>query len=542
LIFKSNLERPAGASPRSGVMTEQPIRRALVSVHDKTGLEQLAAALNRRGALILSTGGTARALRGLAVNVVDIASVTGAPEILDGRVKTLHPAIHAGILARRDKEDHLLTLQREQIGLIDLVVVNLYPFEATVAAGADFDATVEMIDIGGPAMARAAAKNHASVTVITTPDDYPALIAEMDRHAGATTLAFRRAMAAKAFAHTAAYDASIAAWLPEGADEALPERVVLAGWRRLVTRYGENPHQRGAFYATADAGLAQARQVQGKELSYNNIADADAALELVLEFDRPAVAIVKHANPCGVAQGDDLASAYAMAFACDPISAFGGIVASNRPLDGQAAAQITQIFTEVVVAPDADAAALEAFEAKPNLRLLLTGPLPQADEPGLTFRSVRGGFLLQERDAVTWPQDEPRVVTARAPDEREQADLRFAWAVAKHVKSNAIVFARGEATVAIGAGQMSRLDAVRIALQKGLEAGAAAGETGSRIAGSVMASDAFFPFADGLEAALAGGAVAVVQPGGSARDQEVIEAANRHGAAMLFTGERHFRH
>jgi phosphoribosylaminoimidazolecarboxamide formyltransferase / IMP cyclohydrolase len=523
-------------------MTEQPIRRALVSVHDKAGLEQLAAALNRRGASILSTGGTAKALRSLAVNVIEIATVTGAPEILDGRVKTLHPAIHAGILARRDKEDHLLTLKREQIALIDLVVVNLYPFEATAAAGAGCDATVEMIDVGGPAMVRAAAKNHASVTVITTPDDYPALIAEMDRHAGATTLGFRRSMAARAFAHTAAYDAGIAAWLQEGAGEALPERLVLAGRRRLVTRYGENPHQRGAFYATAGRGLAQARQAQGKELSYNNIADADAALELVIEFDRPAIAIIKHANPCGVAEGDDLATAYARALACDPISAFGGIVACNRPLDGRAAAQITRIFTEVVVAPDADEAALGAFEAKPNLRLLLTGPLPDAGEPGLTLRSVRGGLLVQERDTHCWPQAEPRIVTTRAPDEREQADLRFAWTVAKHVKSNAIVFAKGAATVAIGAGQMSRLDAVRIALHKAHEAGAAAGETGSRIAGSVLASDAFFPFADGLEAALAGGAAAVVQPGGSARDAEVIEVANRHGAAMLFTGERHFRH
>ena len=516
-------------------MPDQAIRRALISVHDKSGLERLVPALDRRGIEIVSTGGTAKALRDLGANAVDVSTVTGAPEILDGRVKTLHPAIHGGILARRDHEAHMATLRQEEITTIDLVVVNLYPFEATLEGGADRAHTIEMIDIGGPAMVRAAAKNHEAVVVVVDPADYDLLLEEMDAHEGGTTEPFRRRLAAKAFARTAAYDAAIATWLGD-TDEPWPERLVIAGDRRLVTRYGENPHQAGALYATGPGGLAGATQVQGKELSFNNLADADAALALVYEFERPAVAIIKHANPCGVAIADDLAEAYTKAQAGDPVSAYGGIVACNRPLDAAAASKIVEIFTEVVIAPDADAAAREIFATKKNLRLLLTGAEPPVPAQRV-LRSVAGGLLVQTADTRGWP-DEVRAVTRREPDARELDDLRFAWVVAKHVKSNAIVFARGGATVGIGAGQMSRLDSVRIAVQKAADA---AGETAA-LTGSVVASDAFFPFADGLEAALAAGATAVVQPGGSVRDAEVIEAANAHGAAMLFTGERHFRH
>jgi phosphoribosylaminoimidazolecarboxamide formyltransferase/IMP cyclohydrolase len=521
-------------------MTDQPIRRALLSVHDKSGLGPLAAALHRRGVEVLSTGGTARALRDLNLNVIEVSAVTGAAEILDGRVKTLHPAIHGGILARRDRDDDLQVLKEAGIGPIDLVVVNLYPFAATLASGASAGDVIEMIDVGGPAMIRAAAKNHVSVVAIIDPEDYEPLLAELEEHGGTTSLDFRRAMAAKAFALTASYDAAIAGWLGDRLGRSMPERLIVAGERRLVTRYGENPHQRGAFYATGAGGLAAARQVQGKELSYNNLADADAALALVREFDPPAVVIVKHANPCGVAVAEDLETAHAGALAADPQSAFGGIVAVNRPLDRATAEAIAAVFTEVVIAPDADAGARKVFAARKNLRLLLVGS--GSDDPGPEFRSVAGGFLVQERDRTGWPEIAPRLVTSRAPTADEEADLRLAWLVAKHVKSNAIVFARGGATVGIGAGQMSRLDSVAIAVRKAEEAARDAGEPGSRLEGSVLASDAFFPFADGLEMALAAGARAVIQPGGSVRDEEVIAAAERSGAAMLFTGERHFRH
>ncbi|HEX6141726.1 MAG TPA: bifunctional phosphoribosylaminoimidazolecarboxamide formyltransferase/IMP cyclohydrolase [Geminicoccaceae bacterium] len=521
-------------------MSTPVIRRALISVHDKSGLDRLAEGLKRRGIEIVSTGGTAKALRGHGVNVSEAGALTGAGEILDGRVKTLHPAIHAGILARRDDERHLETLKQAGIGLIDLVVVNLYPFEATLAAGAGFGETIEMIDVGGPAMVRGAAKNHEHVVVLVDPVDYDGLLAQMDQHAGGTDPEFRRRLAARAFARTAAYDAAIAGWLESESGVPLPEHLVLTARRQMITRYGENPHQRAAFYATGAAGgLAGAEQVQGKELSYNNLADADAALDLVLEFDRPAVVIVKHANPAGVAVADDLMAAHAKALAADPVSAFGGIVAVNRPLDRGAAEAISRIFTEVVIAPEADDEARAVFAAKRNLRLVVTGTPPRPG--GLAVRSVAGGLLVQERDERGWPADEPRVVTARAPDAAERRDLRFAWIVAKHVKSNAIVFAREGATVGIGAGQMSRLDAVRIAVMKAAEADRAAG-TSARLAGSVVASDAFFPFPDGLEEALAAGARAAIQPGGSVRDAEVVAAADRAGAAMLFTGERHFRH
>jgi phosphoribosylaminoimidazolecarboxamide formyltransferase / IMP cyclohydrolase len=525
-------------------MSDQPIRRALLSTLDKTGLAELASALAERGVELISTGGTATALREAGLAVTEVSSVTGAPEILDGRVKTLHPAIHAAILARRDLPEHLATLEAQAIAPIDLVVVSLYPFEATAAEGMGDEATIEMIDIGGPALTRAAAKNHGGVTVVTEPADYALLLDELRSHDGRTTEPLRRRLAAKAFARTAAYDAAIAAWFAARQSEPLPERLSISATRCQILRYGENPHQKAAFYVTAETrpGIAGAEQVQGKELSFNNIADADAAFALVAELEAPAIAIVKHANPCGVAIGDDLATAYARALACDPLSAYGGIVAANRPLDAAAAEAIAAIFTEVVIAPDAEPGAREIFAGKPNLRLLLTGVPPAPGGGGLDLRSVAGGLLVQERDAARLAQADLRVVTRRAPTENELRDLLFAFAVCKHVKSNAIVLARDGATVGIGAGQMSRLDAVRIAVQKAEDATAAAGETVARSRGSIIASDAFFPFPDGLEAALRAGATAAIQPGGSLRDLEVIAAADEAGAAMVFTGLRHFRH
>ena len=529
-------------------MSQAPIRRALLSVWDKTGLIPFARGLADAGIELISTGGTASALREAGLAVVDVAAVTGAPGILDGRVKTLHPAVHGGILARRDLDAHMATIAALGIPPIDLVAVNLYPFEATIAGGAGYDEAVEMIDIGGPAMIRAAAKNHAGVIVVTSPEDYEGVLAALQ--AGDEIPArLRRQLAAKAFARTAAYDAAIARWFagelgepaePEQMAERMPERLTVTATRRQRLRYGENPHQKAAFYVTdRTRGIGAADQIQGKELSYNNLADADAALALVGELAQPAVAIVKHANPCGVAIDDEIGRAYAKALACDPVSAYGGIVALNRPLDIATAEQITQVFTEVVVAPEAAADARVVLAGKPNLRLLLTGALAASDEPML--RSVAGGLLVQERDAAGVDDLELQVVTERAPTAAEIADLRFAFAVCKHVRSNAIVFARDGATVGIGAGQMSRLDSVAIAVRKAAETAIAAGGAPGTV-GSVVASDAFFPFADGLEAALAAGATAVIQPGGSMRDAEVIAAANRAGAAMVFTGRRHFRH
>jgi phosphoribosylaminoimidazolecarboxamide formyltransferase/IMP cyclohydrolase len=525
-------------------MSDRPLRRALLSTWDKTGLAELASALASRGVELISTGGTAKALRETGLAVTDLASVTGAPEILDGRVKTLHPAIHAAILARRDVPEHLATLDAQAIAPIDLVVSNLYPFEATVAEGMGYEATVEMIDIGGPALTRAAAKNHDGVAVITEPADYGLLLDELREHDGHTTLPLRRRLAAKAFARTAAYDAAIAAWFSARQSELLPEHLTVTATRRQLLRYGENPHQKAAFYVTSESlpGAASAEQVQGKELSFNNIADADAAFELVSELDAPAIAIVKHANPCGVAIGDDLAVAYAKALACDPVSAYGGIVAANRPLDPAAAEAIASVFTEVVIAPDAEPAAREILAGKANLRLLLTGVPSSPVGAGLDLRSITGGFLAQERDTTLLDHADLKVVTRLAPMEGELRDLRFAFTVCKHVRSNAIVFAKDGATVGIGAGQMSRVDAVRLAVQKAEDATAEAGETVPRTQGSVIASDAFFPFPDGLEAALRAGATAAIQPGGSLRDQEVIAAADGVGAAMVLTGIRHFRH
>nr|WP_295671166.1 bifunctional phosphoribosylaminoimidazolecarboxamide formyltransferase/IMP cyclohydrolase [Sphingomonas sp.] len=521
-------------------MTTIPIRRALLSVSDKTGIVDLGQALAAKGVDLVSTGGTAKALRDAGLEVRDISDLTGFPEMMDGRVKTLHPIVHGGLLAVRDNPDHVAAMNAHDIGAIDLVVVNLYPFAATVAKGADRPEIIENIDIGGPSMIRSAAKNHAFVAIVTDPADY-ALLTD-----GTTTLDQRRKLAAKAYAATAAYDGMIAQWFAfADQGESFPDILPLTLKHGQALRYGENPHQAAAFYtATGPAarGIGQARQVQGKELSYNNFNDADAALDLVSEFKGadPSVVIVKHANPCGVATAATLAEAYEAAFACDTVSAFGGIIALNRPLDAATARAITGIFTEVVIAPDADEDALAIFAAKKNLRLLLTGDLPDAARPGLLAKSITGGWLLQTRDNGT--PSELKVVTKRGPTERELADCRFAWTVAKHVKSNAIVYAKGGSTAGIGAGQMNRLESARIAAWKAKDAAEKAGWAETRTIGSAVASDAFFPFADGLLAAVEAGATAVIQPGGSIRDDEVIAAADAAGLAMVFTGMRHFRH
>jgi phosphoribosylaminoimidazolecarboxamide formyltransferase/IMP cyclohydrolase len=512
--------------------TTRPVRRALISVSDKTGLIPLAQALAQTGAEILSTGGTARALRDAGLTVIEVSDHTGFPEILDGRVKTLVPQIHGGILGRRDLAEHRAQMETHGIAPIDLVVVNLYPFEATVAAGADAETTIENIDIGGPALIRAAAKNHDFVAVLTDPAQYAEVAAALT--GGGTDIALRRRLAGAAYARTAAYDAAIAAWFAEQRQESFPERFAISGRLRQTLRYGENPHQNAAFYVTgARPGVATAAQAQGKELSYNNLNDTDAAFECVAEFTDPTVVIVKHANPCGVASAPALARAWDAALASDPVSAFGGIVAVNRTLDAETATRIAAIFTEVIVAPDATPEARAVLSAKKNLRLLLTGGLPDATARAPAFRSVAGGFLVQDRDAGRIDAADLKCVTRRAPTETEIADLLFAFRVAKHVKSNAIIYAKGAATVGIGAGQMSRVDSARIAAWK-------AGDAATK--GSVAASDAFFPFADGLETIVAAGATAVIQPGGSVRDHEVIAAADAAGIAMVLTGMRHFRH
>ena len=520
-----------------------PIRRALISVSDKTGLLEFGRFLAGQGVEILSTGGTARALREAGIPVKDVSEHTGFPEILDGRVKTLVPQVHGGLLGRRDLPEHGAQMQQHGIAPIDLVAVNLYPFEATVAGGAGFEDCIENIDIGGPAMIRSAAKNHAHVAVLTEPAHLAEVQAEMAA-AGGTTLATRRRLAAAAYARTAAYDAAISGWFAGQLGEAFPPRLAVAGVLRQGLRYGENPHQQAAFYTDGSdrPGIATARQAQGKELSYNNLNDTDAAFECVAEFDRPAIVIVKHANPCGVAVDESLAAAWDRALLCDPVSAFGGIVAANRVLDAAAAERIAAIFTEVVVAPDADEAARAVFARKKNLRLLLTGGMPDPAAPGRVFKSVSGGFLAQSRDAGRVEAAGLKVVTKRAPTGQEMADLLFAFRVCKHVKSNAIVYAKGLATVGIGAGQMNRVESSRIAAWKSEAAAKAANLPEPLARGSVVASDAFFPFADGLETAAAAGATAVIQPGGSMRDNEVIAAADAAGLAMVFTGMRHFRH
>ena len=526
------------------------IGRALISVSDKAGLVELAGALGQRGVELLSTGGTAAALGNAGLTVIDVAQMTGFPEMMDGRVKTLHPRVHGGLLAIRSEPAHQAAMIANDITPIDLLIVNLYPFEATLKRGASFEEKIENIDIGGPAMIRGAAKNHDDVVVIVDVADYPALLDELARNDGATSLAFRRRMAQKAYARTAAYDAAISNWLADEIDETAPKWRAFGGVLHEsfgALRYGENPHQSAALYLTADTrpGVATARQVQGKELSYNNINDTDAAYELVAEFDpaeSAAVAIIKHANPCGVAIGATLLEAYEKAFACDPVSAFGGVVALNRRLDAAAARKIVEIFTEVIIAPEADDEALAIVAAKKNLRLMIAGALPDPRAGTLTVRSVAGGLLVQDRDSGALDEATLKVVTKRAPTVSEMADLRMAWRVAKHVKSNAIVYVKDGATAGVGAGQMSRVDSARVAARKALDAAAAAGWAEPRTKGSAVASDAFFPFADGLLSAIEAGATAVIEPGGSMRDAEVIAAADAAGVAMMFTGMRHFRH
>ena len=519
-----------------------PIQRALISVSDKSGLVPFAQALAALGVEILSTGGSARALREAGIPVKDVSDHTGFPEILDGRVKTLVPQIHGGILGRRDDPAHVAQMAEHKIAPIDLVVSNLYPFEATLASGASDEDCIENIDIGGPALTRAAAKNHAFVAIVTEPEQYALVLADLEAHGG-TTLATRRRLAGEAYARTAAYDAAIAAWFAEKREEQFPHRLTIGGTLRQITRYGENPHQDAAFYVNGDRpGVATARQIQGKELSYNNLADTDAAFELVAEFDAPTIAIIKHANPCGVASAPTLADAWDRAFLCDPVSPFGGIVAVNRTLDAAAAEKIAAIMTEVIVAPGADEAAMAIVARRKNLRLLLTGGMPDPRQPGLTFRSLSGGFLAQSRDTGRITAADLKVVTKRAPTDAELRDLLFAFAVCKHVKSNAIVYAKDLATVGVGSGQPNRVDSARIAARKAEDAAKAAGLPVRLTEGSVVASDAFFPFADGLEASVAAGATAVIQPGGSIRDAEVIAAADAAGLAMVFTGMRHFRH
>ncbi len=530
-------------------MTEHLRRatRALISVSDKTGVVDFARTLAGFGIELVSTGGTRMTLSDAGLNVLDVSELTGFPEMMDGRVKTLHPAVHGGLLAIRANPEHAEAMRAHHIRPIDILVVNLYPFEETVARGGDFADCIENIDIGGPAMIRAAAKNHDDVAVVVESSDYPALLAELTMHNGMTTLELRRKFAAKAFARTAAYDAAIANWFAQALDDIAPDYRAFGGRLIEKLRYGENPHQAAAFYRAPAVrfGVVTARKMQGKQLSYNNINDTDAAYECVAEFDpkrSAACAIIKHANPCGVAESGRLIDAYRKAFACDKTSAFGGIVALNRTLDADAARAITEIFTEVIIAPDATAEAVAIVGAKKNLRLLLAGGLPDPRAAGLTAKTVAGGLLVQTRDNAVVDDMDLKPVTKRAPTNAELRDLRFAFRVAKHVKSNTIVYAKDLATVGIGAGQMSRVDAARIAARKAQDAALEAGLKEPATKGSVVASDAFFPFADGLLVAIEAGATAVIQPGGSVRDDEVIKAADDHGIAMVFTGTRHFRH
>jgi phosphoribosylaminoimidazolecarboxamide formyltransferase/IMP cyclohydrolase len=524
-----------------------PVRRALLSVSDKTGLIDLGRALAARGVELISTGGTARTLRDAGLEVRDVSEITGFPEMMDGRVKTLHPMVHGGLLALRDDAGHVAAMETHLIAPIDLLVVNLYPFEETVAKGADYATCIENIDIGGPAMIRAASKNHLFVNVVVDVQDYDALLAELEANDGHTTYGFRQNLALTAYSRTAAYDAAVSAWMAKALKEEAPRRRAFAGTLAQTLRYGENPHQNAAFYVDGSnrPGVATAVQHQGKELSYNNINDTDAAFELVAEFspeEAAACAIIKHANPCGVAKGATLLEAYKAAFDCDRTSAFGGIVALNKPLDAETAEEITGIFTEVVIAPGASEEAKEIFAKKKNLRLLTTEGLPDVMAAGLTFRQVAGGFLVQDKDNGFIGMDDLKVVTKKAPTAEQMRDLLFAWKVAKHVKSNAIVYVKDQATVGVGAGQMSRVDSALIAAKKAERMAEALGLAEPLTIGSAVASDAFFPFPDGLLEAAAAGATCVIQPGGSMRDNEVIAAADEAGLAMVFTGMRHFRH
>ncbi len=527
-------------------MTLRTINRALISVSDKTGLEAVARTLSAMGVELLSTGGTAKTLRGFGLSVKDVSDETGFPEIMDGRVKTLHPAIHGGLLSIRDNVEHETQRNIHTIGLIDLLIVNLYPFEETLARGGTRAEIIENIDVGGPAMIRAAAKNHDGVAVVVTPKDYDTLLADMTANNGGTSPALRQRLAATAFARTASYDAAIAQWMAGHVGDPFPAFTAFGGRKYQDLRYGENPHQQAAVYKSTDGriGILDATKIQGKELSYNNIKDADAALDAVAEFgeDQPACVIVKHANPCGVAVASSIAEAYRQALICDPVSAFGGIIAVNKKLDGEAAEEIARIFTEVILAPGADDDALRILSTKKNLRLLLLPNLPDAGAPAILIKSIAGGLLAQSRDSDTVDVAALKVVTRRAPTAQEMSDLLFAWKVAKHVKSNAIIFARDGRTTGIGAGQMSRIDSTRIAVSKSLDAAKAQGRSEPDAKGSVLASDAFFPFSDGVEAAAEAGATAIIQPGGALKDQDVIAAADARGLAMVFTGIRHFRH
>ena len=531
------------------IMTDRlrRVTRALLSVSDKSGLIEFARALAGYGIELVSTGGTAKAIADAGLKVSDVSELTGFPEMMDGRVKTLHPKVHGGLLAIRDNPDHTQAMKTHGIGPIDLLVVNLYPFEATIDKGAAFEECIENIDIGGPAMIRGAAKNHYDVAVIVEASDYQAVLDELAANKGATTLSLRRRLAAKAYARTAAYDAAISNWFAAELKLETPDFRSFGGRLIQPLRYGENPHQTAAFYRLPDKrpGVSTARQLQGRELSYNNINDTDAAYECVGEFDpgrSAACVIVKHANPCGVAEGVDLVTAYRKAFACDPISPFGGIIALNRTLDADTARAITEILTEVIIAPDATEEAMAIIGKRRNLRLLLGGSLPDPRAAGLTAKTVAGGFLVQSRDNAVVDDMALKTVTKRAPTDAELRDLKFAFRVAKHVKSNTIVYAKELATVGIGAGQMSRVDSARIAARKAQDAALELKLAEPPTKGSVVASDAFFPFADGMLACIEAGATAVIQPGGSMRDDEVIKAADEHGIAMVFTGIRHFRH
>jgi len=516
-----------------------PVKRALISVSDKSGLVEAARALAGMGVELVSTGGTRKAIADAGLAVKDISELTGFPEMMDGRVKTLHPIVHGGLLGVRDAPEHARAMAEHGIGGIDLVYVNLYPFEQTVAGGADFATAVENIDIGGPAMIRSAAKNHGYVAVCTEIADVQEVLAELKAEGG-TSLALRKTLAARAYARTAAYDAAISSWFAKALDDPAPRRRAFAGELVQTMRYGENPHQAAAFYRFADPriGVATAKQLQGKELSYNNINDTDAAFELIAEMDPkagPACAIIKHANPCGVATGKTMVEAYERALACDPTSAFGGIIALNGRLDAATATEILKLLTEVVIAPEADEDAIALFAKKKNVRLLTTGGLPDPMAAGETFKSVAGGFLIQGRDDARMTPADLKVVTRRAPTDEEVRDMLFAFTIAKHVKSNAIVYARNGQTLGIGAGQMNRKDSARIAALR-------AADFGLDLKGSACASEAFFPFPDGLIQAADAGCTAVIQPGGSIGDQKVIDAADERGVAMVFTGVRVFRH
>jgi len=540
LLNRGMAHAPASNLPAPDLI---PVKRALISVSDKTGLADLAKALAAHGVEILSTGGTAKFLKDAGLTIRDVSDYTGSPEMMDGRVKTLHPKIHGGILARRDNAEHTSAMTEHGIGGIDLVIVNLYPFVETVARGASEPDIIENIDIGGPAMVRSAAKNHEFVAIVTDPADYDSVLADLNTHNGATTYALRRRLAGAAYAMTATYDSAIANWFAKD-DVEYPRRASVAGTKLQTLRYGENPHQNAAVYLDGSKrpGIATATQLQGKELSYNNFNDTDAAFELVSEFDAPAVAIIKHANPCGVAVAGTVLDAYHAAFRCDTVSAFGGIIALNRTLGAQTAEEIIKIFSEVIIAPAITDDARALLQSKQNLRVLITGGMADPAQARRTIKTIAGGFLLQDADNGIINETDLKVVTKRAPTAAEIRDLLFAFKVAKHVKSNAIIYAKDNATVGIGAGQMSRIDSTRIAAHKARGAAQVAGLNATLTTGSVVASDAFFPFADGLIAAAEAGATAVIQPGGSVRDPEVIEAADKRGLAMVFTGMRHFRH